>query len=434
MDLDDKKNAAELQKNDMAAEHSQESVFRRIGKSILYFLQRVWLEFNRDQCFLRAASLSFSSLLALVPLLAVLFTLMTAFGAFESTSASIEQYISETLIPTEGEKVLSFIKDALENASGIGTLGLIFFIITSILLFFNVENNFNSVWGTKPKKKLHQRFISYATVLVLSSILIAASFSVTTLLTPILRIIGSDDSSFFIKFVIWISQQFFIAITLFLMIIFIPSARVRVKSAFYGALAGSIIWEIARNIFRLWSESMRQYSILYGSFAILPIFLIWLQLTWIIILVAFEISYSIQHQHEHTNKNVNLLSLPYRRLYLGLAVIKFIASRFESGKNPPTLNEIADHLTISTIEANSFINLFLGEKLIFPVTGTYPSFVPSKSIDKISVDSIIRILYGQDALKNSRDVDLNTKIIVDQLVKQGSVTIKNLRLRDLLSH
>ncbi len=146
------------------------------------FLAQLWREFNRDQCPVRASGLAFASLLALVPVSALLFSFFSGFGAFASIVESIQAFLIKVLVPTQQEEILTYVSRFVENTSGLGVIGLIFFLITSVFLLAGIQRTFDTVWGAVSKKNAVRKFATYVSILIVGSFLLSIGLNITGVL------------------------------------------------------------------------------------------------------------------------------------------------------------------------------------------------------------------------------------------------------------
>jgi len=266
-------------------------------KSLWEFIRRVVRRFIADACSGRAAGLAFSTLFALVPLSAFVIAVLNAFGAFDPLIQEAQQALIEQLVPAVHEEVFASIRQFASNTRALGFLGLFIFLGTAILLLRNINISLNAIWGFRVKRKLWSKIASYTSVIVLGTTLVSAGFvlgpAVQSLLNAVLP--GGSQATVF-RDVILPPILFFLAI--FSLNILVPAGRIAPASAAVGAAVTVFIWEFGKRLFVFWSTSVVRFNLMYGSLAVLPIFLIWLYLSWFFILVGVEVSYLFQHRGE----------------------------------------------------------------------------------------------------------------------------------------
>lgn len=363
--------------------------------SFLQFLLRTWKEFNRNNGLIRASGLAYSTLLALVPLSVVIFSLVSAFGALDDLIARIQDVLVNILVPTRQVEVLMYIRRFIENAQTYGFLGFIFFALTSVLLMASIENNFNEIWGTRPPHRFGRRLTTYTSVLVLGTLLIGASFTLSAWISASSR--HWAPLSALIQLFLQAFPLLFMFLAFLLMIMLIPSADVHFGSALVGAAAGAVLWEAARWGFATWANLSVRSSAIYGSLALIPIFLIWLNLAWAIVLFALEITFVHQEIRKPSIETFIPVRHPADRMFLGFGIFLLIARRFHDGGEPPSREELSSRFSASPAEIERLIELFQAHRLLLVLDQPRWGAVPARCLDTITLQEIARVLYGTGA-------------------------------------
>ena len=366
----------------------------QVVRKFIRYIRRLNREFQRDQCLIRAASLAFASLLALVPLSALLFSLFSALGTFSEVLENIQGFLFTQLVPTSQDEIMAYIQRFVENTRALGVVGLLFFLITAIFLLNTIQSTFNALWGSRTQQGSLRRVATYASVLIVGSFL----FSIGLNLTGMLRSLVSGDTvqeiSKTLSFLTGILPSIFIFFTLLLMIVLIPSGRVRFVSALIGAGVGAVLWEAARRIFFFWITYVIRLSLVYGSLAVIPIFLIWLYVAWTIVLLSLEVAFVHQHrQLGWPGKRLEQIS-PAERFLFGLEIYFQIVGRFYRGETPPSTTQIARRFSATLADISYFTDLFHQEGLLLFAGEENELLVPARSLDKIGLQELFRGLFG----------------------------------------
>ncbi len=365
---------------------------RQTLKNLHEFLRRVVREFVLDNCALRASSLAFSTLLAMVPLTAFIFSLFTGFGAFSDARRQFQQFLIETLVPTRTDEVLRYIEYFIENTRTLGVVGLLFFALTSMLLLNGISLNFNAIWGSSSRRRFVRKFLMYMAVLVLITLLIGAGFSITHTIQQIVE--SSPEISNLLKGAFKIAPSLFIFLTIWLMIFSIPSAYVNFSSSVIGALAGTVFWELSRFIFIDGTNYMIRISLIYGSIAAIPIFLIWLAINWFIIFLAAEITYVHQHRHLLWKEHHGVRRPPAHQLLLGMRIFLYVARSFYNGESPPTIKQLADRFAVTSNTVEFYTDQLEDGGLLFKTRNANPNIIPRKDLSRTTVGELISLLFG----------------------------------------
>ena len=265
-------------------------------RKFVRYIRRLSREFQRDQCLIRAASLAFASLLAMVPLSALLFSLFSALGTFTEVLENMQSFLFTQLVPASQDEIMAYIQRFVENTRALGAVGLLFFLITAIFLLNTIQSTFNALWGSRILKNSLRRLATYASVLIVGSFLFSIGLNLAGMLRSLVSGRTVQEISKTLSVLTEVLPSIFIFFALLLMIILIPSGRVRFFSALLGAVVGAVLWEAARRIFFFWVTYVIRLSIVYGSLAVMPIFLIWLYVAWTIVLLSLEVAFVHQHR------------------------------------------------------------------------------------------------------------------------------------------
>jgi membrane protein len=369
----------------------------RLFPAAALFVKRLFAEFQRDQCLTRAASLAFASLLALVPLSALLFSLFSALGSFSDVVANIQAFLFTQLVPTSQEEIMPYIQRFVENTRALGVVGLLFFLITAVFLLNTIQSTFNAVWGSRTQKNSLRRLATYASVLIVGSFLFSIGLNLTGMLGSLVGGSTVEEIGRTLAFLTGVLPSIFIFVALLVMILFIPSGRVHVESALIGAAVGALLWEAARRIFFFWITYVIRLSIVYGSLAVIPIFLIWLYVAWTIVLLSLEIAFVHQHRKlAWLGKRLGQIS-PAERFLFGLEVFFHVAGRFFRGEPPPSRSLLARHFSVSPADISHVIDQFRQDNLLLSAGEENALLTPARSLDKISLQELFRSLLGDPA-------------------------------------
>ena len=366
-------------------------IIRKFIKTLKFVITRTYREFMNDHCQARAGSLAFSTLLAIVPLTAFVVALLTAFGSFGELIIELQRFLVGILVPTKQEDFVSLIEEFVSNSQALGTVGFLLFAVTSINLIDNISMNINFIWGVSRKKNIFSKFTTYTSSILFGTLLIAVSFTGRRFLTNLLPPEVNALWSLLVVFV----PTLFMYTAILLLIGLVPGVKVNMKYAAIGALVGVVFWELAKKGFVEGSSYVLRASVMYGSLALIPIFLFWLYIIWMIILASAELTYSLQFRAKpwsvHTFRNMD----PSQRFSLGLQIFLMSASAFRKGDPPPDKKMIADRFGISLDDVSSFADIFQEADLLRSVGRDEWELVPAKPLDSVTFNEIIRSLAGK---------------------------------------
>jgi membrane protein len=250
--------------------------------------RHVWAHFRQDRCFEEAASLGFTSLLAIVPLLAVVFGIVSVFPVFDEWSNSLRNFIFRNVLPESGEQIAPYINTFLDSVSGLTLPGTITLILTAVLLMVRVEVAFNRIWRVDRNRSVTNRIVMYWAILTLGPLLIAAAVALSAR-----QLLGA--SGFLGELPAWMNEagSFLLTWLLFaLFFVLVPNRSVGIRHALAGALLTTVLFSLARAAFVAY-VSNASYNVIYGALAAVPLFLFWLYLVWIVILLGASLAASL---------------------------------------------------------------------------------------------------------------------------------------------
>jgi membrane protein len=399
------------------------------------FVQATWSQLNRDKVIIRASGLAYSSLLAAVPLVAVGFALFSAFGAFDDVKQKVQEILFAQFLPTSQDEIVLYFNQFADGASKMGLIGFLFLVLASILLLDNIESNFNQIWHVTRQRKFVAKITSYTSVLVFGTLLLGTSITMSARIKAmVLRDIPFDPGTLE-KVGTWVFPLIFTFLAFWLMYLVIPFTRVKIRSALLGALIGSILWELGKNVFANSIGQSVRYSTIYGSLAVIPIFLIWLYITWIIVLLGLEIAFTHQHFAALVRSKAAGERDECDRVPTGLQLFIQIAKRFHEGKDPPTADELSIRFLVATGSVDSHLERLETAGLVRRVAigPGDEGVVPARSVAEIRLSQIIAafIPMGDEEIRQ-RPIELTVDEIVSDFREAGFETVGKTTILELL--
>ncbi len=303
-------------------------------------------DFLQDRCMLRASALTYSSLLAIVPMLALTFALLKAFGV----QNSLEPLILEKLNVGSQEVVASILTYVDNTQVGkLGVFGLLFLLIAVISLLSNIEDSFNHVWGVKGMRPLIRRFSDYLSVLMVGPVLLISAMSMTSSLTSnqlVQRLIDMDVVGSLILTLFKMGPYLLMWIAFAIIYVFMSNTRVEWPAAIAGGILGGTLWQLAQWSYVNFQVGVAKYNAIYGTMAALPIFMIWVCISWNIVLLGLEFTYA--RQNLQTGGRDLHGSEVSRHSYerVALIVLVVLAGRFYRAEKPLGKERLAMQLGI----------------------------------------------------------------------------------------
>lgn len=268
------------------------------GSQIGQFVVSVVKRFEQDRCFRVASALSFTTLLALVPLVTVIFSMLSLFPVFEQWSGKLEEFLFKNFVPTAGDAVRSYVHEFSSQAGKLTAFGLIFLLLSTLLLLATIEDAFNDIWRVERGRVLFQRLLVYWAVVTLGPLLTAVSLSMSSALLSMQ--IFSNQS-----LIAGLTQ----ALLRYLPLLFelgayvlfykaIPNTEVKLWHAVVGGVVATILFELAKLGFAFYILNFRSYQLIYGALATIPIFFIWVYLSWLVMLIGAVIAAELKTREQ----------------------------------------------------------------------------------------------------------------------------------------
>lgn len=382
--------------------------FYNIVKSFILAIRNI----DGAQLFTRASALTYSTLLSIVPLLAVLFAIARGFGFQNIVKSQLFSYFAgqEELL----NKATAFIDKSIEYAQGgvfLG-IGIVLLLYTVINLLSNIEDNFNKMWQVKTGRTYFRMFTDYLALIIITPVFLICNAGVTIVLN------STAEQQYILGLVmspIMTIIPFLITILLFtILYIYIPNTKVKFRSALFGGIFTGIAFQVFQILYINGQIWISKYNAIYGSFAALPLLLLWLQLTWFFILFGVQLSFAFQNVNkfsfEHETSNI---SRRYKD-FVTLLIMTLIIKRFEKGDAPYTADELSEHYKIPTkLTSDTLFHLQEVGLLVQTPTADslVPAYLPSLDINHITVSFLFEKIdrYGSEDFMIDTDIKFHSE-------------------------
>lgn len=308
-------------------------------------------EFRGNQCQLNASALTFYTLLSIVPVVAMAFGIAKGFGFDQLLEKQLlEKFPGQEQTITQ---IISFANNLLKDTQGglVAGVGGIVLFWTVIKVLNSIEISFNDIWGIKKSRSFGRKVSDYLSIMLICPFFVIASSGVTVFLSTQIELIvqrlaflGSLGSLVLLSLqllpyvIMWILFTF--------IYIFMPNTKVNLFSGIFGGIVAGTIYQVVQIIYIKFQVGVGNANVIYGSFAALPLFLLWLQLSWRIVLFGTEVSFAHQnidtYEFEHDCLNV---SHTFKRM-VSLQIATMVVKRFVGGQSPLTASQISDEIDI----------------------------------------------------------------------------------------
>ena len=250
----------------------------------------LWERFRQDRLGLTASSLTFTTTLALVPFFAVVLAIFTAFPIFGQLKDALERWLAGSLIPDSiARNVLDYLTQFASKASELGTVGLLVLLFTALSLVLTIDHTLNDIWRVTVKRPLGQRVLVYWAALTLGPLVLGASLAITSYVLTASRGLVPDLADG-VNLALDAAQLGLMTLGLTLLYRFVPNTPVKWKHALAGGVFVAVCLALARQILGWYLSRMPTYSLIYGAFATVPILLLWIYLSWLIVLFGAVIA------------------------------------------------------------------------------------------------------------------------------------------------
>jgi len=256
------------------------------------FLALVVQRFARHEGPQNAAALTYTTLLSLVPLMAVTLAVFSAFPVADRVYVLIQDFVFENFVPAAGEMVQQHLTEFSAKASRLTGTGAAFLVVVALLMMANIDRALNAIWEVRSKRSLASKFLIYWAVLSLGPVLIGASVLVTSYAIS-LPLVSEAASTGIGRDMLGLTPVLASAIAFTMVYTVVPNRRVRMLHALVGGVFAAVLFEIAKRAFAFYITQFPTYEAIYGALASIPIFLVWLYLSWIIVLLGAEVTHCL---------------------------------------------------------------------------------------------------------------------------------------------
>lgn len=266
----------------------------------LAFALHVWKSFQADGCLRTAAALTYMSLFAVVPMLTVLFSMLSAVPAFAQANTPLQQFIFSHFLPSSGQEIQAYLLQFSDQARKLTGVGIALLAVTALTMLMKIELEFNKIWRAQRNRSGFSSFLRYWAILSFGPLCIGLAIGMSTYLAS-LHLLEQVDIFGVRRFLLVVAPYVLTAMAFTLLFLAIPNARVQLKDAAIGGLASALFFEIAKYVFaRVMANA--SYEFIYGTFAAIPLFLLWVYTSWTIVLAGAEIAHASANYDGRSSK------------------------------------------------------------------------------------------------------------------------------------
>ncbi len=397
-------------------------------------------ELTEGQLTLRAMSLVYTTLLSIVPVLAISFSVLKAFGVHNEV---VEPFLIKFLAPlgSKGQEITTQIIGFVENMNVgvLGSLGLGMLIYTVISVIQKIEASFNSIWRIKKARSFARRFSDYVSVIIVGPILIFSAMGLTASFmsnTVVQTIVSIEPFGTVFYFFVEKLPYIIVCAAFIFLYIFIPNTKVKFKSALVAGLLAGILWETAGWAFASFVVTSTKYAAVYSGFAILLMFMIWLYVSWLILLVGAQMSFYHQYPYFLDAKN-EVLNISHRlKEKLTFLIMYYIGNNFHNNKKPWTLDALVAHLELPVDSVHDILSNLEKNSFLLETGDDPPAYMPARELEAISLRELMQTARMTDsetrAIENHFTTVPEVDGILDTLDTAVADTLGNKTLKDLV--
>lgn len=274
-------------------EHKNIQEFRKFNR---LFIKKLHLHL-RDTALLRvAAALSYTSLIAVVPLISIALAIFAAFPMFADVRAQVQEFLIQYFVPDLGPNLQQYMTEFVGAAAKLTTLGVIGIAVTAVLMLSTIENSFNFIFKVKKHRRLATKITMYWTILTLSPLLLGAAFSLKGYMLTLRYFSDEAAQGWWLVGTVLVHAVLAFSF-LFVAYVVVPNKKVRLSSAFWGAVTAFILMSMLRYGFGYFLALNVTYKTLYGALATVPLLLIWMYSWWAVVLFGAVVAATMEELH-----------------------------------------------------------------------------------------------------------------------------------------
>jgi len=368
--------------------------YLRIAKGTARWAFLTFHGFFQDQCVIRAAALTFTTILSIVPFLAVAFSISKGFGIQNSNFIKTMILKMTTGNAEVAEKIIQYIDRT--NVQTLGWIGIATLLFTVFSLVGTVEKAFNTIWNVQRGRTAWRKVADFFPVIFICPIilLVASSFNVSLQKQEMItRLLSISAIGYMEALLLKMAPLLLIIIAFAFMYIFIPNTSIKISSALLGGLLGGTLWQFAQWIYINWQIGAAKYNAIYGSFAQFPLLLMWIYISWVVVLLGCEASYAWQNINSFVKQRFFGKASALERQKIAVLMMSFLSRRFNRGEALPSVEEISDKLMAPAPLLSELFEIMSKAGLAVRTDNqTCETYAPARELRNIRVVDIIGVV------------------------------------------
>ncbi len=393
--------------------------FRLLG----HFIVLVYRRFKEERCFQLCGSLTFTSMLAMVPLVTIMLTVMTAFPVFDNLIEVLKSFVANNFMPQASSRAVTlYMQQFADNAARLTAVGIIFLGVTSIMLMLTIDRAFNTIWRVKRPRPLIQRVLIYWSVLTIGPILVGSSLSMSSWLVTHSMGLGKQYSELMVA-AFKLLPLFFTSVAFGFLYRTVPNRQVTVLDAVVGGIIAALAFEAMKSLFGQFLIHFSNYKVVYGTFASLPIFLMWIYLSWTVVIFAAVITAVLPYWR---SGGVLLKHEPGSEFVEAVQMLKLLYRAYLEG-NVLNLQQLRTALRLSWEDAESVLDKLVSAGWVAKLQGN--GWVLARDAGGIRLNDVFRLfVFGKEAAHASEETAVKRLVskVLSSVDDQLDLTLKDL--------
>jgi membrane protein len=401
----------------------------RVAVFVLRVIHMLLRELVGGQLNLRAMSLVYTTLLSIVPLLAVSFSVLKGFGFHQRLESYLFSFLLEPLGPS-GAEVAETIVGFVENVKVgmLGSVGFALLIYTVVALVQKIEAAFNFVWQIDRLRSLSQRFSNYLSVITIGPVLIfsAVGFTAAILNTEMaLKLASVEPFGSLMVYGSNLVPYVLVCLAFTFIYILIPNTRVQFRAALVGGVLAGVLWKITGWGFATFIASSAKYAAIYSSFAILILLLIWMYLSWLILLVGSQIAYFVQNPKFMTLSRVQFVLSNRLREQLALQIMYLVGYHHYHNKPPWSLEQLIEYLDLPDEPVSRIIQVLVDAGYLAEVCNEeVTEYLPQQAIETTQLADLLTAVRNAGESRFLSVRQLATVSVVERVMEEVGSAIQ----------
>ncbi len=298
---------------------------------LLPFLAYVWARFAADRCWRMSAGLSYTSLLAIVPLTAIAFSMLAAFPVFEGVKEQFQGAVFSNLLPQSAEAMEDYFTQFIQNTAGLSAVGIVALAGTAVLLLGAIEADLNAIFRVELPRALLPRLLVFWAMISLGPLLLGASFSLSTYFFAATKLIGVDLLTGPLGFITQSVPTLIIIVLLSVFYLAIPNRPISVRAACIGGLSAGLLFAALRKIFGWYVATFPTYQNIYGALSVVPIFLVWMYLSWTVVLLGAVLTASLGEWQSAGGRPLDREMRAGAKMVVGVRILNLLNQASQTG-------------------------------------------------------------------------------------------------------